>query len=78
MAPRKEIHVTLRHDGEWQAKQAGGSRASVVGSTKESVMKEARDIARHQHEELVEHAKDGRIINSDSYGPDPCPPVDKR
>lgn len=78
MASRKEIHVTPYGNGDWQAKQAGASRASVVGHTKETVMKEARDIAQNQHEELVEHGRDGRILNPNSYGHDPCPPRDKK
>lgn len=78
MAPRREIHVTPHGDGKWQAKQGGATRASVVGDTKAAVMKEARDIARNQHEELVEHGKDGRIQNPNSYGHDPHPPVDKK
>lgn len=75
--PRKEIHVTPHGKGEWQAKQPGASRASVVGTNKEDVMKRAREIARNQSEERVEHDRHGVIIGSDSYGHDPNPPKDK-
>lgn len=78
MAPRKEIHVTPHGDGKWQAKQSGASRASVVEDTKAAVMKEAQNIAKNQREELVEHGRDGRIQNPNSYGHDKCPPKDKR
>jgi hypothetical protein len=78
MAPRREIHVTPHGDGKWQAKQGGATRASVVGDTKAAVMKEAHNIAKNQREELVEHGRDGRIMNPNSYGHDPCPPRDKK
>ena len=37
-----------------------------------------RDLARDQRTELVEHGRNGRIRDSDSYGRDPNPPRDRK
>lgn len=74
----RQIHVTQRPDGSWQAKKAGGGKASAVEATKADVMKRARTIARNQGLELIPHKRDGKISNPDSYGNDPMPPKDTR
>jgi hypothetical protein len=41
-------------------------------------MDAARDTARRDRVEVVEHGRDGRIQDSDSYGSDPFPPRDRK
>jgi hypothetical protein len=41
-------------------------------------MDAARGTARRDRVEVVEHGRDGRIQDSDSYGRDPFPPRDKK
>ena len=77
MSKKKDIHVAPHPDGGWQAKREEGERASVVGPTKQQVLDDARKLARQDKVELVIHGKDGKIQDSDSYGPDPNPPKDK-
>ena len=38
----------------------------------------ARDTARRERVEVVEHGRNGRIQDSDSYGNDPHPPIDRK
>jgi len=41
-------------------------------------MNTARGTARRDRVEVVEHGRDGRIQDGDSYGRDPFPPRDKK
>ncbi len=75
---RKEIHITKRDDGQWQAKKPENERASVVSKTKSEVLERARQIARNEGLELIPHNQDGKISNPNSYGNDPNPPKDKK
>lgn len=70
----KNQHVTHRHDGNWQVKGAGNSKATVRTSTQKEAIKIATNIARNQKSELVVHGLDGRIREKNSYGNDPYPP----
>ena len=70
----KNQHVTHRHDGNWQVKGAGNSKATVINSTQKEAIKIATNIARNQKSELVVHGLDGRIREKNSYGNDPYPP----
>lgn len=70
----KNQHVTPHHDGGWQVKGAGNSRATVRTSTQKEAAAIARTIAVNQHSERVIHGTDGRIRAKDSYGNDPYPP----
>ncbi len=70
----KNIHVTKRPDGNWQAIGEGNTRASFVGSTQESARQRAREIAIKIRSEVIIHGVDGKIRAKDSYGNDPCPP----
>lgn len=69
----KNQHV-VPHRGRWAVKGAGNERATSVHETQKQAVDAARDIARHQHSELVIHRPDGRIRDKDSYGNDPFPP----
>lgn len=70
----KNQHVTRHPAGGWQVKGEGNSRATVRTTTQQQSIQIARDIAIHQHSELVIHGKDGRIRAKDSFGNDPFPP----
>jgi hypothetical protein len=74
---RKDIHV-VPHPKGWAGKTEGNERATFVAPTKKEAMEKAREIAIARQVERVEHGKDGRIMDSDSYGADPCPPPDAK
>jgi hypothetical protein len=74
----RQIHVTQRKDGNWQAKQPDNDRTSVVRPTKAETIEAAKQIAKNQGLELIPHNRDGKISNPNSYGKDPCPPKDKK
>jgi hypothetical protein len=69
-------HVTP-HNGMWQVKRENASRATKVFQKKSDAVSYAHDIAKRQQGELVIHDRNGRIIDKDSFGNDPCPPKDK-
>jgi uncharacterized protein YdaT len=70
---KRNQHVVL-HDGGWAVRGAGSQRASSIHSTQGEAIAAGRDIARHQHSELVVHGRDGRIRERDSFGNDRFPP----
>lgn len=75
---KKDLHVTHRADGDWAVIREGADRASSLHQTQAAALKVARPVAKQDRVELVTHGKDNRIIDSDSYGNDPHPPIDKK
>jgi hypothetical protein len=74
---KKDIHVVPR-DGSWAVRREGADRDSSHHDRKSDAMDAARDTARRDRVEVVEHGRDGRIRDSDSYGRDPFPPRDNK
>lgn len=70
-------HVVPREDG-WAVRGAGNERDTSHHDTQAEAIERAREIACNQQSEVVTHRPDGRIRDSDSYGPDPAPPIDRR
>ena len=70
----KQQHVTKHPEGGWQVKGEGNTKATVRTSTQKEAIQIAREIAIHQHSELVIHGKNGKIRAKDSFGGDPFPP----
>lgn len=70
-------HVTPKGD-KWQVIGAGNSKATKYFDTQQEAINYARDIARNQGVELVIHRPNGQIRDKDSYGNDPCPPIDTK
>ena len=73
----KNQHI-VKHQGGWAVKGAGNDRATKVTRTQSQAIKIGRNIAINQSSELVIHRVDGKIRNKNSYGNDPCPPVDTK
>lgn len=67
------------HDEGWQVKRDGTTRASSVHDTKADALDEGKRLAKESGGELRIKGQDGRIQNSNTYGPhDPCPPKDQK
>jgi len=75
---RKTQHVTSNPNGGWDIKKGGSEKATKHYETKQPAIEHAKKIAINQKAELVIHGKNGKIQNSNSYGNDPCPPLDKK
>ena len=73
----KDIHVVPRNSG-WAVRREGADRDSSHHDRTSDAMDAARGTARRDRVEVVEHWRDGRIQDSDSYGRDPFPPRDKK
>lgn len=69
-------HVTPRN-GQWQVKRELSSKATKIFPNKADAVSYARDIAKNQHSELIIHDRYGKIIDKDSFGNDPHPPIDQ-
>jgi hypothetical protein len=77
MTKKRDIHVVHRPEG-WATFKEGASRAGYRTSTQKEAIEIARVQAKRENVEVVIHRVDGKIRDSDSYGNDPHPPVDKK
>jgi len=77
MAKGRNQHVVPHSDG-WAVKGAGNSRATKVTPTQFEAIQIAQTIARNQQSDTKIHGENGRIRGGNSYGPDSCPPRDKK
>ncbi|NWG23165.1 MAG: DUF2188 domain-containing protein [Pseudorhodoplanes sp.] len=76
---KKDYHVVPNKGrGGWDVKREGAERASSHHQRKSEALDRGRDLARERKTELVEHGRNGRIQDSDSYGRDPLPPKDRK
>ena len=73
----KNQHV-VPHEKGWAVKGEGNSKATRVTDTQKEAINIAQDIARNQQSDTKIHGRDGKIRAGNSYGNDPCPPVDKK
>lgn len=79
MSKKPDYHVVPNSGrGGWDVVREGADRASAHLDRKAEAMERGRELARTARVELVEHGKDGKIQDSDSYGRDPHPPKDKK
>jgi hypothetical protein len=79
MSRKKDYHVVPNSDrGGWDVRREGADRSSGHFERKTDAMDRGRDLARERRTELVEHGRNGRIQDSDSYGNDPNPPRDQK
>lgn len=58
----------------WQVIKDGAERASIVTDTKAQGFTLGRELARNNGSEFTIHNKEGKIIESNSYGKDSFPP----
>ena len=77
MSRKRDIHVVPREDG-WAVRRERASRDSSHHDRKSDALDTARGTARRDGVEVVEHGRNGRIQDSDSYGNDPHPPIDRK
>jgi hypothetical protein len=73
MSTKRDIHV-VKHDSGWATKREGSERAGGVYDTQREAIDHARTQAIREQVEVVIHGRDGKIRDSNSYGPDPYPP----
>ncbi len=78
MTKRKEHHIVPISEGIWGVKKSDGEKSIKNFDKKADAESFGRKVSQNQGSELVIHGKDGRIQRSDSHGPDPHPPKDKK
>jgi hypothetical protein len=77
MSKKRDIH-TVPAGGDWAVKREGTKSPLSTHHTKATAEREAVKIAKRDKVDHVIHRRDGTIQDSDSYGPDPFPPRDKK
>lgn len=72
----KNQWVSPRDDGTWGVHGEGNTRDTKRFDNKTDAVSYARDIAKNQQSELIVQKRNGQIQSKDSFGNDPCPPID--
>ena len=75
---RQNIYATHCKRGEWAVKGERDDRASGLYGTQRKAINTGREIERNNRFDLVIHDRENSILDSDSYGNDPCPPKARR
>ncbi|MBY0531312.1 MAG: DUF2188 domain-containing protein [Xanthobacteraceae bacterium] len=79
MGNKRDYLVVPNSDrGGWDVKREKADRSSGHFEKKSDAMDYGRGLAKQKRTELVEHGRNGRIQDSDSYGNDPVPPRDQK
>lgn len=73
----KNVHV-VKSDGKWAVKKEGASNPVSEHKTQENARKAAVPVAKKEKSDVVIHGRDGKIVDRDSYGNDPYPPIDEK
>ena len=73
----KNQHV-VPYKGKWAVRGECNSRITSDHRTQSAAINAAVKIAKHEKSEVVIHGRDAKIRDKDSYGPDSCPPKDKK
>ena len=73
----KNQHV-VPTGGHWGVRGAGNSRLTSTHRTQDAAINRAIPIAKRERSEVVIHRPNGQIRDSDSYGNDPHPPIDRK
>lgn len=76
MSKRKNVHI-VPLGNQWGVKVEGQQEPLSTHRTQANAIKAGRPIAIQNKSEEVIHRPNGQIRNSNSFGPDPCPPKDK-
>lgn len=63
-------------EGKWGVHGENSRRDTKVFDNKNDAVEYAKQIAKNQHSELIVQKRNGVIQSKDSYGNDPCPPID--
>jgi hypothetical protein len=69
---------SVPHGDKWAVIQEGNEEPLHIKDTQAEAEALAKDYARELKGEAKLHGKDGKIKDSDSYGNDPHPPIDKK
>jgi uncharacterized protein YdaT len=77
MSKKRDIHV-VPHVNGWATRKENAQRVGSVVDTQKQAIDRAREQAKREKVEVVIHRKDGTIRDSDSYGNDPRPPIDRK
>ena len=67
----------IRHGDKWAVRRDNAERASRVFGTQREAIDYAQPIAQRDETELRIQDRHGRWRDSDSYGGDPAPPIDR-
>jgi hypothetical protein len=71
---KKQVWVSPNPKGGWRVHSPGADRDSAHIDNKAKAVEKAREIAKNQAAELRIQGKNGKILESNTYGRDPFPP----
>ena len=74
---KNQIWVSPCEDGR-KVHSAGAKKVHKIVETKAEALDIWTGVAKNKWSELIIQKKDGTIQNSNSFGNDPCPPLDTK
>jgi len=78
MTSKKSPAVNVvRHGDGWAVRRDGAQRVTKSFDTQKEAIEHGRPVARREETEFRVQNVHGRWRESDSYGPDPAPPIDQ-
>ena len=76
--PNLHVVPTPKAPGKFVVKEAGNPTPLTRPASQNRSIEKAIPVAKRHQSEVVIHRRDGTIRDSDSYGRDPNPPLDKK
>ena len=74
----KKNYHSVPWGNDWAVKKEGISKPISIHHTQAAAENKNQKLAKQAEVEAVYHRGDGTIKDKDSYGNDPCPPIDRR
>ena len=71
MARKPQVAIEPRPDGRWAVQTDGTKRADSLHDRKTDANKRGVELAKNKETELVIKNEKGKIVEKNSYGPDP-------
>ncbi len=78
MSSKSNVHVVPQGHNRWATKHSNVAQPISTHYKKSTAVESGHKLAQKEKVELFIHRKDGTIQNRNSFGPDYCPPKDKR
>jgi Uncharacterized protein conserved in bacteria (DUF2188) len=74
----KKNQYVVKNGDSWGVRGEGNSKLTKSFNTQKDAIAYGREIAKNQQSELRIQDRNGKFRDSDSYGNDPNPPIDKK
>ena len=78
MSKKGKNQFVVVHPKGWAVKGEGNSKATRVTKTQKESIEIATQIAKNEKSDTKIQGRNGQFRAGNSYGNDPCPPIDRK